>query len=76
MNLLQHKNVLFGHKWRISAAGIAFNNLGIIDLFSYKVYEGPLIRVAMGVLIIIPGALIVHLYPKRTLFMLLTTPMV
>ena len=41
MNLLQHKNVLFGHKWRISAPGITINNPGIIDLFSYKVYEGP-----------------------------------
>ena len=30
-----------------------------------------LLRVAMGLLIIIPGALIVHLYPNGTLFMLL-----
>ena len=30
-----------GQKWRISAPGIAFNNPGIIDLFSYKVEGCP-----------------------------------
>ena len=41
MNRQLHKNVPFGHKWTISAPGIAFNNARIKDLFSYKVYGGP-----------------------------------
>ena len=46
------------YKWRIGAPVIAFNNLGIIDLFSYKVYEGPHkdIRLSTGLLIVITGA--------------------
>ena len=35
------KKVPFRHKWRISAPGITFNNPGIIDLFSCKVYGVP-----------------------------------
>ena len=35
----EHKSVLFGHKWSITASGIAMNNPKIIDLFSYKVYD-------------------------------------
>ena len=35
------KTVLFGQKRRISAPGIVINNPKIINLFSYKFYEGP-----------------------------------
>ena len=69
MNRQLHKNVPFGHKWTISAPGIAFNNARIIDLFSYKVYGGPPHKGGYtGLLIVIPGALIVHLCPNGTLF--------
>ena len=34
------KSVLFGHMWKMSAAGIVINNPKIIDLFSYKFYVG------------------------------------
>ena len=72
MNRQLHKNVPFGHKWTISAPGIAFNNARIKDLFSYKVYGGPHKGGYTGLLIVIPDALIVHLCPNGTLFMLLT----
>ena len=68
--LINLKSVLFGHKQRISATGITFNNPGIIDLFSYKIY-GYLIRLATKLLIIIPEALIVHLCQNSTLLTLL-----
>ena len=65
----QHKSVLFGHKWRITAAGIVINNHKnpkITYLFSYKFDGGPH-KVHLGLLIIIQGALIVHLCQNGTL---------
>ena len=49
----------------VSAPGITFNNPGIIDFFVARFMEVH-IAVATGLLIVIPDALIVHLYLNET----------
>ena len=62
-----HKSALFGQKWKMIVPGIVINNPKITDLFSYKLYGGPL-KGAFGIVNYNPRRTYCPLVPKQYTF--------